>query len=171
MKKLFLFVVLLLPIASFSKGEKMKFDAAMEQEVSTSLGVLTTVQDNEKGESSLLLNGKPILKHEDGSIFMSSLIQGKEKQFVVVVETSGGNACVGDYRIMEITKGYVLSKPFMECGEEFNAQTDGETLTLSFKPLIVHPEEWKKSELKKAMRTLTVYTWVNGKITKSERPK
>lgn len=161
----------MLPIISFSKDEKLKFDAAMEQEVSTSLGVLTTEHDDDEGKSSLLLDGKAILKHADGGIFLSNVIQGKGKQFVVVVETSGGNACVGDYLIMEITKGYVFSKPFMECGEEFNAQTDGESLTLSFKPLIVHPEEWKKSELKKAMRTLAIYTWANGQITKSERLK
>ena len=162
----FLATALLLISSASLAGQK--FEAALAQSVVTRLGELAVDRDHDKNVSTLTLDEKKIFEYRDGPMYMSPLIVGAGKEFVLLYRSTGGIACVGDFLVLELKKPLQFSAPFGNCSGSFRASVEGDTLVVSMPGYVTHPEMFSKADRARIRKSVDVYLWANGKLTEKK---
>ena len=166
-----LFFAAALALISSASFAGQKFEAALAQSVVTRLGELAVDRDHDKNVSTLTLDEKKIFEHKEGPMFMSPLIVGAGKEFVLLFRSTGGIACAGDFIVLELKKPLLFSAPFGNCSDSFRAGVEGDTLVISMPGYVPHPELLSKAARAKASKSFDVYMWVNGKLAEKKSSK
>lgn len=148
----------------------ISFVPAYSQEVVVSrfgkLNVKTDETDSLKHK--LFFKGKLILEYVGASLEIEEVLEGDGRDFVIVVENSGGIACPSQIVIVELDKAGAVktSDEFGTClpPEEVNLLNDKVVIVMY--RYYAHPELIPGRQLREAERTKEIFTWYQGQLSR-----
>ena len=149
------------------------FVSAYGQENAVSRFGKLTIKTDETGnvKHKLLFRGKRILEYDGESLELKEVLKGNNRDFVVVVENSGGIACPSQVVIVELNKaGVVKTSEEFGCLPPEKTRLVNDKVVIEINPYIPHPELVTKRELRRAERTIEVFTWDQGRLSKKVVP-
>ncbi len=145
-----------------------------QAEVVSRFGKLMVQQDEADGlKHFLLFKDKKILEYEGHSLEIEEVLQGRGRDFVVIVEHSGGIACPAQMVIVELNAsgGHTVSDEFGTCLPPAEVRLMGDKLVIEMSPYVPHPELISKRELLATERSKVVFTWYQGKLAERWLPR
>jgi hypothetical protein len=90
---------------------------------------------------------------------------------VIIVENSGGIACPSQVVIVELNKaGVVKTSEEFGCLPPEKTRLVNDKVVIEINPYIPHPELVTKRELRRDERTIEVFTWDQGRLSKKVVP-
>ena len=162
------------PVASPTSGaaeDDSDIPADMEQkdEAETRFGKMIVAAKENDYHHKLYFNGKVISEYE-GPIRLYEVFGGDDRDYVVGADDSGGIACPLNPFIVEVygkEKAEIFHE-FGDCQGDATAKFVDGKVVLEIPPYFPHPDLIPEKELKKARKTMDVYTWQKGKLLKHE---
>jgi len=143
-----------------------------QEEAVSRFGKLKVKTAETDHKHKLLFKGKQILEYDGESLEVKEALKGNNRDFVIVVENSGGIACPSQVVIVELNKAGVV-----KTSEEFGCLPPEKTRLVNDKVVIEmgmyvpHPELFSKKDLRKAELTKEVYIWDQGRLSKKIAPR
>jgi hypothetical protein len=150
------------------------FVSAYGQEKAVSRFGKLNVKTDETGHIKyrLFFRNKQILEYEGHSLELKEVLKGNNRDFVIVVENSGGIACPSQVVIAELNKaGEVKTSEEFGCLPPEKTRLVNDKVVIEINPYVPHPELRTKRDLRKAERTKEVYTWDKGRLSKKIVPR
>jgi len=119
-------------------------------------------------EHRLLLKGKAIYEVGGESPEIRQVLQGADRDYVILVLYSGGIACPAQVVIAEVGKSGLLttSREFGSCSDRMQVKKIKGGVVIEMPAYTPHPDLLSPEELKRRDRTTEVYTWSGGKLTR-----
>lgn len=133
--------------------------------------IKTDEADNLKHK--LIFKGNPILEYVGQSLEIEETLQGNDRDFVIVVENSGGIACPSQIVILELDKTGVAktSEEFGTCLPPEVVRLVNNKVVIEMNPYYPHPELIPRKDLRNAERTKVVFTWYQGQVSEKVAPR
>src|SRR5215510_12545778 len=150
------------------------FVSAYGQESAVSRFGKLNIKTEETGNvrHKLLFRGKRILGFDGHSMELKEVLKGNNRDFVIVVENSGGIACPSQVVIVELNKaGVVKTSEEFGCVPPEKTRLVNDKVVIEINPYFPHPELVTKRELRRAERTIEVFTWDQGRLSKKIVPR
>jgi len=143
-----------------------------QEEVVSRFGKLKIKTDERDHKHKLLFKGKQILEYDGESLEVKEALKGTDRDFVIVVENSGGIACPSQVVIVELNKaGVVKTSEEFGCLPPEKTRLVNDKVVIEINPYFPHPELVTKRELRRAERTIEVFTWDQGRLSKKIVPR
>lgn len=144
-------------------------DMQQKDEVETRFGKMIVAAKENDYHHKLYFNGKEISEYE-GPIRLYEVFNGDDRDYVVGANDSGGIACPLAPFIVEVysREKTELFQEFDDCRGDFTPRFIDGKVVLEIPPYFPHPDLIPEKELKKALKTMDVYTWQKGKLLKQE---
>jgi hypothetical protein len=135
------------------------------------LVIKTDETDNLKHK--LLFKGNQILEYMGESLKIEETLTGNDRDFVIVVENSGGIACPSQIVIVELDKTGVVktSKEFGTCLPPEVVRLVNHRVVIEMFPYYPHPELIPRKQLREAERTKEIFIWYQGRLSKKVAPR
>lgn len=135
------------------------------------LNIKTDETDNLKHR--LFFRDKQILEYVGESLEIEETLEGKDRDFVIVVENSGGIACPAQVVIIELDKTGAVktSDEFGTCLPPEEVRLINGRVIIEMFPYHPHPELISRKELRRDEQTKEVFTWYQGKLSKKVAPR
>jgi hypothetical protein len=149
------------------------FILAYGQEKAVSrFGKLNIKTDETDNKHKLFFRGKQILEFEGESLELKEALKGNNRDFVIIVENSGGVACPSQVVIVELNKaGVVKTSEEFGCLPPEKTKLVNDKVVVEINPYYAHPELISKKELRRAERAIEVYTWDQGQLSQKTVPR
>ena len=121
----------------------------------------------------LLFKGNPILEYVGESLEIEETLQGSDRDFVIVVENSGGIACPSQIVIVELDKTGAVktSEEFGACLPPEVVRLVNDKVVIEMYPYYPHPELIPRKQLREAERTKEIFIWYQGHLSKKSAPR
>ncbi|MBS1787449.1 MAG: hypothetical protein JST85_07005 [Acidobacteria bacterium] len=144
-------------------------DMQQKDEAETRFGKMIVAAKENDYHHKLYFNGKEISEYE-GPIRLYEVFNGDDRDYVVGANDSGGIACPLAPFIVEVynREKTELFQEFDDCRGDFTPKFIDGKVVLEIPPYFPHPDLVPEKELKRAMKTMDVYTWQKGKLLKKE---
>ncbi len=144
-------------------------DMQQKDEAETRFGKMIVAAKENDYHHKLYFNGKEISDF-GGPIRLYEVFNGDDRDYVVGANDSGGIACPLNPFIIEVysREKTELFQEFDDCRGDFTPRFIDGKVVLEIPPYFPHPDLIPEKELKKAMKTMDVYTWQKGKLLKKE---
>lgn len=155
-------LLLVLPASTYSQERLASRFGALELEQA----------DQDSRQYRLLFKGKEILQLEGSPVEVLSVLQGVDRDYVVVTKYSGGIACPVVVIIVELSKSGppAISEEFGSCSDLIKAKVVKARVIVEMPTYTPHPENLSKKELRTRNSTKQVYSWYKGKLSMRTRP-
>lgn len=133
-------------------------------------GVIEIKNDDDQLRHKLLLNDKEIFQYEGQSIEIARVLNGSDRDYLMVSNYSGGIACPVQLVIVEIYKSgrHKISEGFGTCTDLFKVRLAQGRVIVEMPQYTAHPDVFSRKELRRRQRTKVVYTWYKGKLSEKE---
>jgi hypothetical protein len=148
--------------------------SAYGQEAQASrFGKLRVAHSEDNLKHQLFLDDKELFQYEGQSIEILEVFKGKAKDYLVVAANSGGTACPVQLVVIELLSSGKSrqSEAFGSCSDEIKTSFVNGRVIVETPMYAPHPELLSKRELKRRESLKEVYSWSQGRLIKSLKPR
>ena len=135
--------------------------------------LMSKSDETDRLKHRLLFNGNPILEYVGESLEIGETLRGNDRDFVIVVENSGGIACPSQIVIVELDKTGAVktSEEFGTCLLPEVVRLVNDKVVIEMYPYYPHPELIPRKQLREAERTKEIFIWYQGQLSKKVVPR